>query len=80
MPLRWRCHPPSVRASQVPQFRPRAALRMLAGVLANEPLAPPAATDKEILAMGDEQWEGALDKWVIGAKAGSDKESWEEEL
>mmetsp|Transcript_1106 Transcript_1106/g.4425 ORF Transcript_1106/g.4425 Transcript_1106/m.4425 type:complete len:265 (-) Transcript_1106:1930-2724(-) len=56
----------------VPQFRPRAALRMLAGVLANEPLAPPAATDKEILAMGDEQWEGALDKWVIGAKAGSD--------
>ena len=72
MPLRWRCHPPSVRASQVPQFRPRAALRMLAGVLANEPLAPPAATDKEILAMGDEQWEGALDKWVIGAKAGSD--------
>jgi len=56
----------------VPQFRPRAALRMIDSVLTSTPLSPHTATDKELVAMDDKAYNEWLDKWTLSAKAGSD--------
>uniref|UniRef100_A0A7S3BDD8 Carboxypeptidase n=1 Tax=Prasinoderma singulare TaxID=676789 RepID=A0A7S3BDD8_9VIRI len=56
----------------VPQFRPRAAYRMMEGVLTGAPLAPLLPADAAIAAMSDAEWSDEMDKWTDVAKGASD--------
>ena len=56
----------------VPQFRPRAAYRMMEGVLTGAPLAPLLPADAAIAAMSDAEWSDEMDKWTDVAKCASD--------
>jgi len=53
----------------VPQFRPRAALHLITKVLQMQPLAPRLPTDAQLKAMGEDEFDGALDAWTDRAQA-----------
>ena len=53
----------------VPTFRPRAALQLLAHVVANDSFAPPLPADAALLQMSDDAFDAFLDKWVPQAES-----------
>ena len=53
----------------VPQFRPRAALHMLAKLVDGEAMAPPMVGDAALGAMSDAQFQTWLDTWTERAQA-----------
>jgi cathepsin A (carboxypeptidase C) len=53
----------------VPQFRPRAALRLLSRLLTGDRLAAPLPSDVELAAMTPDAFDAFLDKWTIAEKA-----------
>ena len=53
----------------VPTFRPRAALQLLAHVVANETFAPALPADAALAAMGDDAFDAFLDRWVVAAES-----------
>ena len=53
----------------VPTFRPRAALQLLAHVVANDSFAPPLPADAALLKMSDDAFDAYLDKWVVQAES-----------
>jgi cathepsin A (carboxypeptidase C) len=53
----------------VPQFRPQAALHMLAKVLSKDMFAPLLPTNHSLMTMNDSEYQDALDAWTIAAKA-----------
>jgi len=52
----------------VPQFRPQAAERLLNRLLTGSPFTPLLATDKELGAMSDTDFDAFVDKWTTKAK------------
>lgn len=52
----------------VPQFRPQSAERLLDRLLTGSPFTPPLATDQELGAMSDSDFETFVDTWTIKAK------------
>jgi len=52
----------------VPQFRPQAAERLLSRLLSGSEWAPLLATDKQLVAMTDTQFEAFVDTWTDEAK------------
>merc|ERR1711957_901358 len=52
----------------VPQFRPQAAERLLNRLLSGEPFAPALATDAELGAMSDADFDAFVDHWTDTAK------------
>jgi len=52
----------------VPQFRPQAAERLLNRLLTGKEWAPLLATDEEIGAMTDTQFDNFVDEWTVEAK------------
>jgi len=52
----------------VPQFRPQAAERLLNRLLSGSLFAPALATDAELGAMSDSQFDSFVDKWTSSAK------------
>lgn len=52
----------------VPQFRPQSAERLLDRLLTGNPFAPLLATDKELGAMSDSDFEAFVDTWTIKAR------------
>ena len=53
----------------VPQFRPRATLRMLNAVLGNHLLSPLYLPSKNMSALTDDEYDAWLDAWTVKAKA-----------
>lgn len=53
----------------VPQFRPQAAERVLERLLSGGAFAPLQASDAELAAMTDSEFDGYVDKWTAKAKA-----------
>ena len=52
----------------VPTFRPRAALTLLRHVVENSTFAPPVPSDAALAAMGEDDFDAFLDKWVVTAE------------
>merc|ERR1719267_428632 len=53
----------------VPTFRPRAGLQMLEHVVRGTPFAPPVLSDAALAAMGDDEFDDYLDRWVGTARS-----------
>merc|ERR1711865_578011 len=58
----------------VPQFRPQSAERLLNRLLTGSPFTPLLATDKELGAMSDSQFDTFVDKWTVDAKSSAQPE------
>jgi len=52
----------------VPQFRPQAGARILNRLISGSQFTPPLATDKELGAMSDSEFDAFVDKWTVSAK------------
>jgi cathepsin A (carboxypeptidase C) len=53
----------------VPQFRPQAALHMLAKVLSKDMFSPLLPSNSSLMSMNDSTFQDALDSWTLSAKA-----------
>jgi len=53
----------------VPQFRPQASLHQMAKVLSAQPFAPLLPSNGTLANMTDAEYDTALDKWTLAAKA-----------
>mmetsp|Transcript_5254 Transcript_5254/g.14863 ORF Transcript_5254/g.14863 Transcript_5254/m.14863 type:complete len:549 (-) Transcript_5254:207-1853(-) len=53
----------------VPQFQPQAAGRLLSRLLTGDAFAPPLPTGAELGAMGDAEFDAAVDRWTEAARA-----------
>ena len=53
---------------QVPQFRPRAALRLLDNLVSGRPFAAPLLSDEELGKMSDGEFDDWLDAWTVKGK------------
>ena len=53
----------------VPQFRPRAALRLLRNLITGNDFAVPFVSDAQLQAMNDNDFNNYLDMYTVAAKA-----------